>query len=251
MKIKLILVLLILSGCAPRYKIAIQDKEEGPLNENYKVLVLNNDFGINLDGASLIAEIKGPFEKIYAPAKSITKGCGYTEIINDFKEKSKELGANIIHVYDLKKPTSFDNCYKLKAKLYKSFDSNLITNINQYNNSRRISKLDANSDYAMLYLYRPKAIGGMVVKFDIYIDANNFITNLKNGKKTAYKITAFGLHKLTAINQKGQKKEFSINVEKGQEYYVRCGIDVAKPYGVAQFSLLDNIMGYSEYNKMK
>ncbi|SFD41694.1 hypothetical protein [Algibacter pectinivorans] len=251
MRIKIILLLLIITSCSPRYKLLLQEKKEQPLDSQREILVLNKESNINLDGASLIGEIKGPFEKFYTPPKAELKGCGYTEIINDIKEQSKQLGANIISIYDLKKPTSLDNCYKLKVKLYKSFDSNLISRIKEYNKSRMASKIDKDSEYAMLYLYRPKAIAGMVVKFDIYMDNNILITNLKNGNKLAYKIEDFGHHTFTAINQKGQKKEFSLDIKKGQEYYVRCGIDVSKPYGVAQFSMLDNKIGHEEFNKLK
>ncbi len=100
MKIKLIIILLILTSCSPRYKIALQNKNVQPLNEKHKVLVLNNNSGINLDNASLIGEVKGPFEKFYTAPKAVLKGCGYSEIISDLKEKSRQLGANIINIYD-------------------------------------------------------------------------------------------------------------------------------------------------------
>jgi hypothetical protein len=251
MKVKLVLALLVLTSCSPRYKMVLQNQKEQPPNKNYEVLVLNGNSGINLDKVSLIGEAKGPFEKFYTSPKRTLKGCGYTEITNDLKEKSRQLGANIIHIHHIKKPTSLDNCYKLKARLYKRFDSNLIERINQHNRSRNVSKLDADADYAMVYFYRPKAIAGMVVKFDISMDDNNFITNLKNGEKTSFKIKDFGIHTFTAINQKGLKEAFELNIKKGQEYYVRCGVDVAHPYGVAQISLLDNVTGYSEFIKMK
>ncbi|GAA3619105.1 hypothetical protein [Flavivirga jejuensis] len=251
MRIKLILLILIITSCSPRYKTLIQNTKEEPLSEKEEILVINNESSLDLEKASFIAEIKGPNKKFYESPKSITKGCGYTEIINDFKLESRKFGANIISIYNLKKPNSLNNCYKLKAKLYKSFDSNLLESINQYNNSRMVSKLDKDSDYAIVYLYRPSAITAMVVKFDIYLDNNTLITNLKNGDKTSYKIKDFGVHTFTAINQKGQKKEFSLDIKKGQEYYLRCGIDVAYPYAVAQFSHIDNITGDKEFNKIK
>jgi len=251
MRIKPILLLVILTSCSPRYKILIENKNEQPIKEENTILVINNESNINLDNALFIADIKGPHEKFYESPKAITKGCGYTEIINDFKLESRKLGANIISLYNIKKPNSLDNCYKLKARLYRSFDSNLFESINNYNDSRMVSKLDKNSDYAILYLYRPSSIPAMVVKFDIYMDNGILITNLKNGDKTSYKITDFGTHTFTAINQKGQKKEFTLDIKKGQEYYLRCGIDVAHPYAVAQFSHIDNITGDIEFNKIK
>lgn len=251
MRIKLILLLATITSCSPRYNVTTQKKATQSLNDKKEILVISKESGISLDNAAFIGEMKGPYEKFYESPKSITKGCGYTEIINDIKIEARKLGANIISIYNIKNPTFLNNCYKLKARLYKSSDSNLLESINQYNNSRMTSKLDKGSDYAMLYLYRPGAIPAMIVKFDIYMDNDILITNLKNGDKASYKITDFGIHTFTAINQKGQRKEFSLDIKKGQEYYLRCGIDVAYPYAVAQFSHIDNITGSKEYNKIK
>lgn len=251
MRIKLISVLLIVASCSPRFKVVLENKENTPLKENKEVLILSEDSDIDLSKAIFIGEISGPFEKTISSPNKIMEGCGYSEIINEFKNKAKEIGANIIKINDLKKPSSLNNCYKIKAKLFRNLDTKLTENIHKYNNSRNISKLDKNVDYAIIHFYRPKIIVGTVVKYDIYMDDKTFITNMSNGQKMSYKISDFGNHLFSSKTKDNPKKEISINIQKGQEYYVRCGIDIGKKHGNPQFSILDNTIGFSEFSEMK
>ncbi|WP_405291986.1 hypothetical protein [Algibacter sp. Ld11] len=251
MRIKLISVFLLVASCSPRFKVVLENKENTPLKENKEILVLSEESDIDLSKAVFIGEISGPFEKSISSPNKIMQGCGYSETISEFKKKAKEIGANIIKIYDLKKPSSLNNCYKIKAKLFRNLDTNLTESIQSYNNSRNISKLDKSVDYAIINFYRPKIAVGSVVKYDIYMDDKTLITNMSNGQKISYKISDFRDHIFSAKTKDNPKKEISINIQKGQEYYVRCGIDIGKKHGNPQFSILDNTIGFSEFSDMK
>ena len=250
MRIRIIFLYILFTGCSPRYKMTIENSIKGNINANHEILVLDNNSNITIDTNSLIAEIKGPYQKTFTPKKETLKGCGYSEIIRDLKEKSQQLGTNIIDIFELKKPNGISNCYKIKAKLYRNIDDKLVDSIKSYNSSKNISKLDKNANFALIHLYRPKCFYGTIVKFDILMDNNAFITKLSNGQKISFKIFDFGVHTFSGINQKNHKKEISIEAKKGQEYYLRCGVDIGRDYGVPQFSLIDNLTGLSELEKV-
>lgn len=250
MRIKIILLLLVITSCSPRYKL-LQEKKEQTLDSQHEVLILSKESNINLNSASFIGEIKGPFEKFYTPLKEELKGCGYTEIINDLKNRARQLGANIVKIIEINKPHSLEICYRIKAKFYRNFDPNLLENINNYNRLKNIPNLKNDADYALIHFYRPKLFRGSVVKYDIFMDDKIFVTKMLNGQKLSYKIFDFGNHTFSAKSKENTKKEISINIQRGQEYYIRCGIDYGRKQGNPQFSLLNNNIGFSEFNEME
>jgi len=91
--------------------------------------------------------------------------------------------------------------------------------------------LPAGTSYAVLHLYRPARVAGFAVGYDVRLN-DSVVYRASNGSQTLLRRAQPGAIKLSAKTE--SKEEFTLTLQPGREYYVRCtlgaGLVVGTPH---------------------
>jgi hypothetical protein len=140
-------------------------------------------------------------------------------------------------------------CYRLRANIYRNLNEENLIKVKGFYEQRNKSTLPEGSDYAVIYFYRPNKSEGALLGYKINTANDSVIGRVRNGEKFAYKTTKFG--KQVFYDQLETKAQVEINVEKGQEYYVRCGVYTGITFGRPDIGIIENFEGRKEYASLK
>ena len=97
------------------------------------------------------------------------------------------------------------------------------------------------SSYAIIYLYRPDKIWGLMASYYIYCD-QDFIYPAMNKSKIAYKIYKEGSTKIFAKLNKVESF-VPLDIKFGKKYYIECLLDNSPPKTTAVLKLRDESKG--------
>ncbi len=239
--ILVLLIALILQSCSPRIRIHLATETFQPLDADTEILIIKQDEKIP-NNSKFIGELK-------IGDSGFSTDCGYSKVISDAKETAKKSGANLIYLIEVKKPNFGSTCYRIKAKLYQNLNKEVLANLLEKRKFENQSRLPADANYAMIYFYRPKNYVGSFIGYKIRMDDKTVIGRVRNGEKFKYKITDFGKHEF--LGKTESKSSVIIDVKKGQEYFVRCGIKMGIGVGRPEIHLVKNELGISEYESIK
>ncbi len=104
------------------------------------------------------------------------------------------------------------------------------------------------SKYAVLYVYRPKKIGQMLINYPVYLD-NNLMYVAENNTSGIYKVYREGLINFEAINEVN-KSNTSIELKFGKKYYLKCDIHMGI-YANPDLQVVSEDKGLVEFGKVK
>ncbi|SDD41630.1 hypothetical protein [Niabella drilacis] len=119
-------------------------------------------------------------------------------------------------------------------------------------NSEKLTTSDS-TQYALVYIYRPRKFSGSAVKANIYMSndevSRQSIGKVKSGSDLMLKLYAEG--KTSFVAEGAPKKGAMINVKFGREYYMR--IITQNVMGVVRVKLefVDEETGRREYEEQK
>ena len=99
-----------------------------------------------------------------------------------------------------------------------------------------------------IYLYRPKSPVGMAVVYSVFINEDH-IGIAKNGFTKVYEITEPGEIEIWGETEK--KMSLKLDVEPGNEYYVKCGVKMGTLTGRPKFTVESSAKGKKTYNKLQ
>ena len=106
----------------------------------------------------------------------------------------------------------------------------------------------ADWDYALLHVYRPGSLKGAVIGYDVHL-GDELIGRVKNKWKTTVEVRDFGQSTVWARTE--SKTEIPINLERGREYYVRCGVKMGIAVGRPSLELVSKRTGKPEFDAIK
>tara|TARA_R110002049_G_scaffold131554_7_gene290345 strand:- start:7545 stop:8312 length:768 start_codon:yes stop_codon:yes gene_type:complete len=232
---------IVLQSCSPKIRTNLSTETHKPLDSETEILILN--FNENIpDNSTYIGELK-------IGDSGFSTDCGYNTVINEAKETAKKSGANIVYLTEIKNPTFESTCYRIKANLYRNFNSEVLSKISENKKLKNKSRLTLDADYAVIYFYRPKIFTGSAIGIKVRMDDKTVIGKVRNGEKFEYKITDYGKHEFWGNTE--SRKSIIIDIQKGQEYFVRCGINMGITVGIPEMYLVENELGISEYESLK
>jgi hypothetical protein len=107
---------------------------------------------------------------------------------------------------------------------------------------------DDPGSYATLYVYRPDAIGGSFVSYDLYLN-DSLLCRVKNNTKFILKLYKEGPFKIWA--KSGLKYEAELFVKFGESYYLLCGVNAGLPHSTPYFTIRDEGIGQKEFKTVK
>lgn len=229
----------ILTGCAPTVIGKLHTKNYEPLSEKFSIHVLENNDEVPLN-SEYIKDIKVGNSVIYSD-------CSYKKIIDIAKEMTRSAGANILKVTIFKYPYG-GSCYQLQGKIYRNLDSASLKTIQARFELRNKSTLADSADYAIIHFYRPRGGNGFLLGYNIKTTKDSIIGRMESGGHFDFKTKDFGLHSFYGVLE--TKASVSINIKKGEEYYVQCKVKSGVVFGRPVINLVENILGRTQYEKM-
>lgn len=218
-----------LSACGPKITTRVS-APNSPLNYQEEVIV----YDLNQD----IPESAVPLGTIKAGDTGFTTQNDYSKIIERLKEEARKNGANLIKINKHKNPDFWSSSHRIEATFYRC-DSPLPP----VDSATANNLLPDGSDFALLHFYRLLGVGAGV-KYDVFLGDSLICRTRANWKKTI-KITSTGLNTIWAKTE--SKTELPIKIEKGKEYYIRCGLEMGILIGRPSLNLITPSSGASEF----
>jgi hypothetical protein len=102
-------------------------------------------------------------------------------------------------------------------------------------------------DCALLHIYRPSSMAGMAVSYHIHLE-DEPLFRVKNKTKKTVMVTTEGLVALWGRTE--TETELLLDIELGNEYYIRCGVGMGAFVGRPKIELVDARTGKAEFDKI-
>ncbi|NNE32943.1 MAG: hypothetical protein HKN40_11295 [Winogradskyella sp.] len=237
----LLFSVILLQGCSPKIKTNLLNNSLTPIEAQADIVVIEQEDEVP-NSSEFVGDIK-------IGDTGFSTDCGYTKVIDDAKLTARQSGANLIHLTEVKKPNFGSTCYRIKAKLYRNLDTKVIAEFARKKELKNRSRLPADADYAVVYFYRPKSFTGSLIGYKVRMNTDTVIGRVRNGEKFEYKITDFGKYEFWAKTE--SKTSVILDVEPGQEYFIRCGINLGVAVGKPEMYVVENGLGISEYEALE
>ncbi len=169
--------------------------------------------------------------------------CGWDVAIEKAKEAARASGGNALRITQHKPPSGMgSSCDRITAEIYKLNDitANMLL-------EKRNAVVDSTWDYAKLYVYRPQGQGALI-GYNLHLD-DSLLCRVKNNSKQEIIIRQAGKFIIWASTE--TKEEVPIIIEKGKEYYLRCGVGMGAFVGRPKMYLIENAIGKVQYKKVR
>ena len=232
-------LLIIAQSCAPRIKSSLTDDINPSLSSDEAVYVLYDNL--------LIPENSDYVGQLKAGSTGFTTDCGYGSIMSAAKEEARKKGSNIIAIIKFKKPSMTNTCYRIKANLYRNENPKLITELQDKLAAKNMSHLPKDANYAVIHFYRPRYFPGSAIGYKVKVNDGKVIGKMKNGAQFTYKTTDYGE---TKIWSKDKEEYLSLDIQPGQEYFVKCTVRAGFPVAKPDMFTIENEIGREEYEEM-
>ncbi len=230
----------IIQSCTPKVSSSLSSVRYDPLDKTEEIYIIplkENEF----EGSDYIGEIK-------IGDSGFSTDCGYNKVMEELKKMARIAGANIVQLTFIRPPNMGSTCYRINAKMYRSFDNLVLAEVKKEIESISGSRLPEGVDYAIVHFYRPRRYQGSLVGFKIR-NKDTVLGRAHNGAKFEFKTSEYGMH--TFFGSTESEASIKIDIQKGQEYFVRCGIKMGVAVGKPVMELVDNSIGIDEMLKMK
>ncbi|HLZ85616.1 MAG TPA: hypothetical protein VKQ52_00195 [Puia sp.] len=227
-------LLVLVIGCSPKMSPPPADNSSKPLSQNADVLVLDLNQPLP-DNCRQIGKIK---------AFGGDSNCTYSGAVADAKAKARKMGGNVLKITGYRDPGLGALCFQIKANVLYSADvQQLIAADQAKKDSVHRSKFGDHPDYAILYAYRPSGAGALI-GYNLHL-GDSVICRMKNSSKYEIRIYKEGQTTLWAKTE--AKASIPLNVRFGEEYFVRCTIQMGFFVGDPDLSLIEKGPGEAGY----
>jgi len=224
--------LILVSGCAPKISNKIS-KQYPALDYREEVRVFNLDESLPPDAEEL--------GKVNINDNGFSANCGWSEVIELAKTEARKIGGNAIKITKHRPPDFTSSCHRIDALIVR------IENLDQQKITEVLDTSLISADYALLRIYRNNSYGTLI-RYDLYL-GDSLIARVANNWRKTVKVKKDGYNTLWAKTE--AKEELPIKIEKGKEYYIRCGVRPGLMIGRPELELVDNQRGKSEFGLIK
>lgn len=231
----------IFQSCTPRVKSSLSPSNYGSLGERTEVFVLEVNDEVP-ENSQYVGELR-------VGNSGFSTDCGYKKVLEEARRVSRNSGANLICLTEFKEPRLSNQCYRIRAKMYRNFNSESLEAISAKRDLLRKSRLPKEADYAIVHFYRPQKYFGSIIRYKLRHNDKTVISKVKNGDIIEFKTKEFGKHIFWGKTE--TKTVVEIEIEKGQEYFVRCGVKGGITVGRPDMYLIENHVGIKEMKKIK
>lgn len=178
-----------------------------------------------------------------------SNNCGYKNLMNYAHFTAKQSGANVIHFTEIKRPALGNGCYHITARLYHNTDASQLEKLAAEKKHANQSRLPKDADFAVVHFYRPRNYEGAAMSYTIKMDNQGKVGKSSNGHQFQYKVTTFGKHRFFGKTKKTDS--VVLDIQKGQEYFIRCGVTKGTGIAVPDMYAVENYVGIREMEEME
>ena len=237
----LLTILSVIISCSPKIRSSITDSSFVALDETTEVIILDNKEVP--ENSKYIGDLK-------IGDTGFSTDCSYNKVISDAKIEARKSGGNLIQITELKEPTKWGStCYRIKAKIYRNLDAQLLKPVVEDYANRNTSRLPLDADYAAVYIYRPKMAVGSAIGYKVRMDTDSVVGRARNGKKFEVRVRDFGKHTFWAKTESADS--VTIDVQRGQEYFIRCAMGIGVFVGKPDLNLVENHIAIKEFEEIQ
>ena len=230
-----------LISCGPKITTSLSGTPMKSLSKDEEIFILAVS-DLTPDSCKLIGKVK-------IGDTGFTTNCSYESVTHKAAEEARKAGGNIVKLTEVKEP-GMSTCYQIKADiLYKKNTRYILEpNPTQLAIQDSITKLkfSESSDFAILYVYRPKNFVGSLIGYDMHI-GDAVICRAANN--TGYEIKLYKEGQTEVWAKTESREAVTIDVKFGEEYFLRCGVTVGAFVGRPEFYLVNKVQGRSEFLK--
>ncbi len=233
MKIKIfcaICFVIALQSCSPKIRTNVS-KTYQPIDYKEDIRVFDLK-----DSVPACAEELG---SVKIGDSGFTIDCGWEVVVDKAKLEARKVGGNAIKITEHRLPTALGStCHRITATILK------VSDIASIPVAEIVDSSLIDADYALLHIYRTSAVGALI-NYDLHLGDSVLMRVSMKSKKTV-KVEKFGYNTVWAKTE--SKTELPINIQKGHEYYIRCGISMGILVGRPSLELVGNSSGKYEFN---
>lgn len=228
------LLLATIVSCSP-YVISDFSQKFPPIDYSEEVTVI----GITEDFPDAATELG----TVTVGGTDFTSNCGYDEIVEKARIEARKAGGNAIKIIEHLPPSGLGSqCHKITVTVLRLGETPEPANL-----ASADDMIDSTSQYALLYVYRPKVTMEWLA-YDLHL-GDEVICRVKNNSRQVIKVTKEGGNILWASTEK--KSELPVDIEFGKEYYIRCSLEVGVLLAHPRLQLVDKKKGKIEYSKIR
>jgi hypothetical protein len=107
--------------------------------------------------------------------------------------------------------------------------------------------ITADENSAVLHFYR-NSFYGAAIRYSVHID-DSLVWKCRNKAKASVRVTGEGTRLLWAATE--GREEDTVEIEHGQEYYIRCGVRMGAFVGRPSMTVVDSATGKAEFDKIQ
>ena len=229
----MLLAVILAVGCSPKITSSLSSRYQA-LSPDAEVVVL----GLN-DPQPENAEFLGQVR--IGDSGFTMKDGKYEDVLRLAKEQARKAGGNVLKIIEHKTPDIMSSIHRIKADVFKVDDASSLKN------NEDQSVVSTHPDYAVVYFYRYSGTG-LIVNYDVHI-GDKKVFRSKAPSKAEVKVYDEGEFEIWAKTE--AKEVLVLEIEKGRDYYVRCGVDIGIIIGRPTLERVPVDSGKAEYESIE
>jgi len=174
--------------------------------------------------------------------------CGREKVLLEAKVKVVNKGGNILKITRWKKPSALGStCYQVWGEAYFADDVAAVKQaIDSIPDTVTHNLINENADYAILYIYRPRAYVGSLLRYVVHLDDEDILT-VANGTFDTVRIYKEGPASIWATIE--TRSEQTLDIRFGKAYFIRCEVGTGVWAGRPNIFFVSPNRGYKEYKQ--
>lgn len=227
---------LLLHACGPKVRTSLVSKSYAPLAYDEEVVVIHPGDEV-------------PKEAIQVGSLKIGDGgfstrCKYETVMAAAQLEARKAGGNLIYVTEHRPPDFFSTCHRIKAHIFKIENRVALQALKAESEGRFI---DTTWDYALIHVYRPSTYG-FLINYKLHL-GDTVLCRVYTRFASTLKVKAEGTQVLWA--QTETRKEVALKIERGHQYFLKCGLSSGIFVGRPTLELIPPPVGIQQFEKLK
>lgn len=232
----LLAVLLVAASCSPKITRNLV-ASNAPLSPDTEVKIL--DAGTDTpEGAILLGSVK-----IGDTGFTSTDNGTYYKVTELLKSETRANGGNLAIITKHKSPDVASTIHRIWADIYYLEDMSVLAVMDSLDRAATV-----HPDYAVIYLYRPEALAGFAISYNVSVNDTK-VYHCSNNSSAEVKIYEPGEYTVWAKTE--SRSEVPLKVELGEEYYIECSVGMGAFVGRPVLRLIDSRYARSAYKSTK
>ena len=157
----------------------------------------------------------------------------YYKVTELLESETRANGGNLAIITKHKSPDAASSIHRIWADIYYLEDMSVLAVMDSLD---RVATV--HPDYAVIYLYRPEALAGFALSYNVSVNDTK-VYHCSNNSSAEVKIYEPGEYTVWAKTE--SRSEVPLKVELGEEYYIECSVGMGAFVGRPVLRLIDSL----------